>query len=414
MNRLLSIISIKYNDMNKFLRYFTFAILLAVWGGVCFTACSDDEESGNPKVHYVRITNPAASDSLLVGAYMGNLIAIIGEDLQNLHELWFNDQKAKLNPAYITGHSVLVSVPSVIPSTVTDQMTFKFAGGQTVTYPFKVLVPAPVVTSMVCEYVPAGEVAILRGNYFLPAKELAEPIVYFPNNVKATEIVSYSMTEIQVVVPEGAVSGPISVESIYGTSRSSFHFRDKTNLILDFETSSYGNPWSLGAFGSEGGPSGQYLRFVKESFGAWSWLNEMMFGYWARSGAGEKPIATGDPSKLELVFEANVPTWSDVPMLIWFDKIGTPEGMNPDGSEPQAHWKPYNKDGVKSTYTTNGWVTVRIPLTDFIYNKDESKSDLKITSIETCSNISFMLFGAADDKYPIDIRIDNVRVVPIN
>ncbi|HZL12150.1 MAG TPA: glycan-binding surface protein [Prolixibacteraceae bacterium] len=399
----------------KTIKKFTIYLLLSVAVvGAVFTSCKDDsEDSGKtPVVKYVRITNPDSSDSLVVSAYMGSLIAIMGEDLQGIRELWFNDQKAKLNPAYITSFSVLVSVPSVIPETVTDEITMKFNDGKTLVYSFKVDVPAPMLSSLLCEYVKAGDTAIISGNYFLPAEGLEEPVVYFPNNIKAQTIISYTMDEIQVIVPSEAGVGKITVESMYGSTRSDFIFRDNTNLILDFENSAYGNPWGLGGFGTENGCSGQYLQFVGNQ-GAWNWVNPMMFGYWAKYGAGENPIAEGLVDNLELCFETNIVEWSDVPMLIWFDKIGTADGVNPDGVSAQAHWKPFNKDGVKSTYSSGGWITVSIPLTDFIYNKDESKSDLKIDNISLYSNLSFMLFGSSDATYPIDIRIDNVRVVPL-
>ena len=51
---------------------------------------------------YVRITRPESSDSLLVGAGQGQLIAIVGKNLQDAVEVWFNDQQAILTPTYIT------------------------------------------------------------------------------------------------------------------------------------------------------------------------------------------------------------------------------------------------------------------------------------------------------------------------
>ena len=71
-----------------------------------FAACTKDNNgSGQPVIKYVRVTNPVSSDSLLVGAFQGNLIAIVGENLQNTVEIWFNDQKAVLTPTYITRRS---------------------------------------------------------------------------------------------------------------------------------------------------------------------------------------------------------------------------------------------------------------------------------------------------------------------
>ncbi len=392
----------------KTLKRITLSLLLIFIASSTFVSCNKDDNNGkNPTISYIRVTDPNASDSLLVSGYLGDLIAIMGNDLQNLKELWFNDQQAKLNPAYITQTSIIATIPGTIPEIVTNTMKLVFSDGQTLEYPFIVAVPAPSLSKMLCEYVPAGQTAVILGNFFLPAEGQNEPNVYFAGNIKA-EIVSYTMEEIRVIVPDNAGVGKITVESMYGKKTSSFIFRDNTNLILDFTSSSYGNPWGKGGFGTADDCSGQYLNFVG-TMGGWSWQDKMMFAYFASAGAGVKPIASGLTDYLAVRFEANVVTWSDAPMIIWFDnqdRITVDEA-----SLPQAHWKPYNKDGVKSEYKTGGWITVTIPLKDFYYNKDESKSDLKIDNIENYTNINFFIFGAADGTYPIDIRIDNVRVV---
>lgn len=380
----------------------TFILLIVITAGM-FVACNKDD-GASPSISFIRVTDPDKSDSLLVGAYLGDLIAIRGTDLQNLTELWFNDQKAKLNPTYITSATVIVNIPGNIPKEVTDTMTMKFSDGQVLKYPFKVLVPAPSVKSMVCEYVPEGEIAVIKGDFFIAAEGQNEPNVYFAGNVKA-EVVSFTKEEIQVTVPKEATVGKITVESIYGKSISAFTFRDNTNVIVDFD--SYSNPWGLGAIADADGCSGKYLNFVGE-IGAWQWQNPFMFGYWSNTLA---PVAQGSIDALTLRFEVDVIEWSDTPMLIWFATEG--EGISPDENYAQAHWKPWLKDGEKSTYSTGGWITVSIPLSDFIYNKEESSSDLKIDDISKYSNINFMLFGAADGTYPIDVRIDNVRIVPM-
>src|SRR5215470_14217428 len=74
--------------------------LLVVAAGI-FSSCKKDSSSGGaPVVNYVRITDPASSDSLLAGAGQGQLIAIVGDNLQNAEQVWFNDQQSRLTPTY--------------------------------------------------------------------------------------------------------------------------------------------------------------------------------------------------------------------------------------------------------------------------------------------------------------------------
>src|ERR1035437_2324404 len=108
-------ISKKYTKMKKIYKsIFLFLMVTAIT--VSFTFCSKDKDKGVPSISYVRVTKPASSDSLLIGASQGSLIAIIGENLQDARQIWFNDLKATLTPTYITSNSILVTVPSLVPN----------------------------------------------------------------------------------------------------------------------------------------------------------------------------------------------------------------------------------------------------------------------------------------------------------
>ena len=126
-------------------------LLLAVGMVSTFISCKKDETPGTPSVSYVRVTRPESSDSLLVGAGQGQLIAIVGNNLQDAVEVWFNDQQARLTPTYITNTSILVSVPSQIPATVTNQLKIVFKNGYELLHNFQVQISKPVVTSMVSD-----------------------------------------------------------------------------------------------------------------------------------------------------------------------------------------------------------------------------------------------------------------------
>lgn len=399
----------------------TITSLMVLAALVAIPACNDNPDayamaSGKPKVSYVRIPDAISADSLVSHAFMGTTIALIGENMRSVKEVWFNDQQAVLNTSLITPTTLIVSVPNTIPNNITSKIYLVTGENDTVKYDFGVDVPRPLLTSLKCEYVPEGGTVVIKGNYFLPVEGSTNPEVYFTPNIPATEIVSYSLTEIQVKVPAGAGVGPISVKSRYGTTRSDFKFRDNTNLICDFESSTFGNPWGLGAFSSDDPCSGQYLLFQNSSFAAWSWLNSMMFVYSAVDGNGNKPIATGDVSKLALRFEANVNPWSDEPMCIWFTHYESSfSGVNSiDGNYAQYHWKPYLDGKVKSTYKSDGWQTYTIPLSSFNTDKGETLTNRAIDNISQYTNINLMLFGAADAAHPIKVCMDNLRIVSIN
>jgi hypothetical protein len=367
------------------------------------------EKDGPAVINYVRVTDPEISDSLLVSAFLGNLVAIIGDNLGDTKELWFNDQKALLNPTYVTDKSIIVNVPTTVPVVVTDEMRLVFSDGSELNYPFRINVPEPQISGIKSEYVPDGGTAIIYGDFFF------DPMtVTFAGDVEGS-IVSLSKTEVQVVVPEGAQPGPIKISTNFGTQESGFLFRDDRNILLDFDTKIH-ETWTA-RIGYEDVPgvspiSGNFAYFQSESHGAWQWVNEMTMQYWAPRGRGDVPVAKGLVSDLVFKMEVNVPMeWKSVRMEIFFAPSSEDHGRDVS-STAMARWQPW-KDGP---YTTDGWQTLSIPLSDFVYNKDDSDDNptAKLDDVSNLANITIMLFGPADDSNPVLIAFDNVRVVPIN
>lgn len=382
-------------------------ILISILVAGIFSACNDDDNDskGTPSVDYVRAIDANKSDSLVVQAYLGSPLAIMGDNLGGVKEIWFNDQQAKLNPVYITNNSILVSVPNTIPVDVTNKIRLITRSGAETTYDFKVDVPAPSLLSLENEYAAEGEINVIKGDYFI------EPKVFF-NGGKEAEIKKFSMTEITVVVPSGAIPGPITVESMYGSTRSTFSFKDNnsvtptTHIFIDAESSAW-NGWGLSGFGSEGGVQGKYLVLEGQS-GSWVWPANPLQLYYINP-TRESLIKEGKIEELALRFEVYSHNWQDTPLVIWFSKDENTHNI--DGEDPQAHWKPYLKAGSKSNYQTEGWKTITIPLTDFKYNKDESTDGRAISNLNQLVDLHAMFFGNADGAHNIKVWIDNVRLV---
>lgn len=380
-------------------------VLGSIFAGIM--SCKKEDEKpngGTPVVYYIRSTDPALSDSLLVGTFMGSLIAIVGDNLADTREIWFNDQKATLNPSYITNKSILVNVPSTVPSTVTNKIRFVFGDGSELLHDFSINIPAPVIAGAKCEYVPDGGTMVLYGDFFF------EPKVYFPGDLQG-EIVSLSKTEIQVKVPDGAEPGNVVVKTNFGTAKSGFQFRDNRNVLLDYDGRNH-ETWTAPIVNTPLAPcSGNYAFFKHAADGAWMWTNELTMQYWAPRGRGNVPVATGNVSDLVLRFEANVPIeWRDVRMEIFFAPFAEDHGRDVPGTV-FARWKPW-KNGP---YTTDGWVTISIPLTEFKYSRDDSDDNengsTQISNLNALTNVTMMLFGPANGPNPVQIAIDNVRIV---
>lgn len=387
--------------------------------GLAFASCSEtdaEQDAGKtPVIEYVRVCEPTQSDSLLVAANMGDRIAFIGHNLGDVQQVWFNDQKAKLNPSYVTSTSIIVDVPNVLsdPENVTNTVRFITSSGIETVYDFRVIVPNPSILKLSCEYGNPGDVITITGDYFIGTADDVKVIFPSESGDIAVAPLSYSKTNITVEVPAGVAEGYLKVKSMYGTSRYAHKFMDTTGLITNFDDG-YVNPWGYPAAGvlDEMGVSGKYMKFYCENNGAWNWTDKLMWGYWASAGKGNKPIATGDITKLALKFECNIINWEDCPLLIWFQKYQEGGAISPDDNYAQCHWKPYlNSAAEKVNAKTNGWITVTIPLTEFKYNKDESATDLTIGDISQYTDLNIQMFGAADGNAPVEIWFDNFRIV---
>ncbi|MCB0635638.1 MAG: hypothetical protein KDC54_03420 [Lewinella sp.] len=396
--------------------FYPFLILLVVFSQL-ITSCEKedldpaDTDIGNPQIHFIRSTNPEAADSLIVGAFMGSLIAIVGEDLGHTVEIWFNDQQASLTPTYITDKTILVSVPNSVPTEVTNKMRLVFVNDAELLYDFSVNVPAPTLSGIKSEYVEDNDIAVLKGDFFFdPVK------VIFPGGEEG-EIVSLDKTELEVRVPSGAESGQIAVTTNFGTAKSDFIFRDDRNVVVNFDdkrSRSWNSPVADVAAGQGQVPpcSGNYTYFAKDDVGAWQWVNELNMMYIAEdgeTGRGNIPIFPAGASVNDwgVRFELNVPfEWREIPLEIFFAPYGADHGR--DIPVPLTRWKPWEANGL---YQTDGWVTVTIPLTEF--NEDKDGNPAELTSLSQYTNMTIMFFGAADNTYDVYMAIDNVRVVKL-
>ena len=365
---------------------------------------------GIPEVLYVRMPDVAAADSLLDGAFLGNTICIVGNNLRSVYELYFNDQKAILNTSLITDHTLIVAVPGDIPETVTDNMYLMTKKGNEVVYPFKSKVPAPVVSAISCEYVPDGGEAVLLGDYFIDDPNIPLKIS-MAGNIPVTEILDIQKTQVRFVVPAGAQKGYINVETIYGTGRSKFQFRDDRGMILDFDDL-MGNGWRTGNLASEGGITGRYA-VLKGDMEDYKWNDDgFEIDLWSRPPEGDLFDASSNLDKLLFKFEANVvATWSSSAMQFIFQPWSTQGNLHfGNATQSRGLWIPWSTAG---SFKSDGWMTVTIPMTEFKYDADGKVIDRLGSGNYGGLTIFVWKGGLAGTPCTPEIWIDNVRVVPM-
>jgi hypothetical protein len=365
-------------------------LFLAIGAAGVFSACKKTETSGQPVVKYVRITRPESSDSLLIGAGQGRLIAIVGENLQDAAEIWFNDQKANLTPTYITSTTILVNVPNPIPKDITNKLKILFKNGYVLLYDFIVQISEPFVYSMVCEYVNTGDIATIRGDFFY------EPLtVTFTGGVNG-ELVTVKDQIIQVRVPAGAQPGQITVKTNFGEKKSNFWFRDNRNIFIDSDP--YEGWWNSSYVVTNPGPndppkiSGNYIRFHKP-IGAWSW-NELAGGPASAMPVHSKNIpdaAILKPEDYYLKFEINTMKPYNASLI----RINV--ALNAEDNNAYLWNPPFDTHGQ--------WQTVAIPFEDVV-----ASYAVKPTVNPNGYWSRILMQGPGD--LDADMSFDNFRVVP--
>ncbi|MGK2860637.1 MAG: glycan-binding surface protein [Chitinophagaceae bacterium] len=368
--------------------YAMFLFMLVVTGS--FLSCTKENNDGEPRIKYVRITNPSSSDSLLVGASQGRLIAVMGENLGNVTEAWFNDRQASLNPTYITNTTIIVRVPAPIPLMINNKLRLVFSNGKELLHDFEVQISKPVVSSMVSEHVNEGSIAIIRGNFFY------EPLkVTFEGGVTG-EIVTLTDQQIDVRVPAGAQPGQIKVTTNFGETKSEFWFRDNRNIFISSDP--YEGWWNSNYVVTNPGPSdppkinGNYIRYKKFT-GAWSW-NEVAGGPASAMPSHSKNIpdaAILKPEDFNLKFEVNTLK----PYSASIIRINA--GLSSEDNNAYQ-WKP--------PYDTKGqWQTVIIPF-------EEVVASYAVKPAVNPNGYWTRLLIQGPGDLDADISFDNFRIVP--
>ncbi|UII24597.1 glycan-binding surface protein [Fulvivirga maritima] len=375
-------------------------IFMALCISTLYIGCSDDDEGpngGQPRIRYVRMTDPASSDSLLVASYQSNMVAIMGENLGATVEVWFNDKKAGLLPTLVTNTSILTTIPSELPEVINDQLKLVFDNGDSLMYDFTVEISEPFLRNMMSEYVSAGDTARIRGQYFYGPLE-----VTFSGGVTAEVInINEENTIIDVIVPEGAEKGPVTIESNFGVGESGFWFRDDRNIIMGSEETDFSGWWGTQGWIAEQDTvieniNGNFVR-LDESIGAWGWI-ELYTGDGGTIKEATSNIprdAFNSPDSYSVKFEVYPVSDMAGAQLRMF--LGNADDFNTARQNNFYTWAP-------NFNVTGKWQTISIPFNEFLANNSF------LTYNEAGYQAAFYFTGPVPSY--LNFALDNVRVVP--
>ena len=411
-----------------------------------FASCEDYPDAfvladGKPTVNYVRY---ADRDVLIEQAYMGEVVCFVGENLCSVRELFFNDQKAVLNTSFMTENTLVAAVPGNLPKVKTDKVYMITKEKDTLSVDFKVMMPAPQLKSMSCEFQQPGTDVTIYGNYF------SEPMTLKfedGNGAVVTSFKSVSMTEMTFTIPADAKPGKIKLETESGLARSPFSYYDFCGgLITDFDggTDVVPQGWNFsGTYSSEGGILGNYVELKSASAmspdGAWN--EDFKIDFWCGTWDGNPMDNMSGPGvpicniidftnfqNMALKFELYIPSsnpWMAGAMQLIFcsaDKAANDSWQNNTFVQTSATdggldlcrglYRPWEATG--SFDTGDKWITVTVPFSEFTYNADGTSGAVPLAKPEDFA--TFVIWpwsgGVNGTECTPVFRIDNIRAVP--
>lgn len=386
--------------INKYaLPLFMAVVATAVIAGLY--SCSSDEP-GAPFISYVRVTDPKKSDSLLAAAGQGQMVAIIGGNLGSVRQIWFNDKQATTSASFVTNTSVLTTLPSDVPTKVSNKLKMIFANGDSLLYDFVVAINKPELDYAGNEYTKVGDSLFIYGKY------LYKPLtVKFTGSSAPAEILSLNTdaTVLAVRVPNDAQKGPITVTSNFGETESSFWLNDDRNIFANFD-GPFSGAWKGSDYVVASDPTipqinGNFLRVNKGSLGAYPFLE--VYGGPTPSDVATltKNIPAGAyvaPLNYSLKFEIN--TLASITGAYMRLYMGNADGGGFDAAR-QGHyyvWMP-NLD------THGKWATVTIPWND-VYTANQSFPQ------NTADGSGLFIYFHGPNAAKYNFAMDNFRVVP--
>lgn len=435
---------------------FSLFCLIALVASFSMASCEDEPDKyevadGLPTVRYIRSPYAVSADSLITEASTGTTICLVGENLRSIYELYFNDVQAILNSSYMTDNTVIVDVPQSIPTEVSNKMYMVTRNGETVEYDFSVTVPVPTLTTMSCEYAPAGSEVTITGNYFVDDPNVPLSVV-FPGDIEVTEFTNISQSSISFIMPECTEEGAIDVTTIYGTTTSAFHYLDTRGMLFDFDgmTGLGNHGWHDRTITSdETSITGNFVQLgdgntTLDAAGGWN-DSQFAFEYWPGSwntptdypeGEGIRLYDLADFSdytNMSIKFEMYIPSsnpWSSGAMQVIFagtdlvtygnggtdiygNAIAGPNNTYFQNDElPRALYRPWTTTG--SYHTDDQWVTVSLPISsNFIYGFNGGTATGTLSADDFASLVIFVTGGGVEgtECTPL-IKIDNIRAVP--
>lgn len=404
--------------MKKLNYYIKSCLLLASLAAVVFmqSGCKKDNSSsskGTPVITSIRNYVAHPGDSLLSSVGTGQWIVISGKNLKGALAINFDGVKGSFNDAWFSDTSAIALIPAVIafptvPSDKLNTIQYITNHGQT-TFSFPIVAPAPTITGVSNEDANPGDSVRINGLSFFFVKS----VIYGGMNITNFKS-SNDGTSISLAVPAGITQtgGIVSVETKSGKAATVYSIHNFVNGVLNNYDNVNNFSWGSGTSNSSANYPGNtgYYGIMKASnvpAGDGSWWND---GRSINTNSAQwVPVANMKDtlSHYVLKFEISVTKpWTNGSIQIVKDYSWTYSAL-------YHPWK--TSTGATVPFTTKGWQTVTIPLSNFVDSKGfpaPTLTDLLGSAGAGAINVTFTNDGSSTVQN-FEAAVDNIRVVRI-
>ena len=388
-------------------------VLLAAVAILLQPGCKKDSSSGAPVITSIRNYVAHPGDSLLSKVGTGQWVVISGHNLKGVLQIYFDGVEGSFNDVYNSDTSAIALIPAVIafPSVPAKQLnTIQYitTHGQT-TFSFSIVAPAPQITGFSDEDAnPGDSVKIIGFNFFFISN------LSFAGKTITGYNASNDGTTITLAVPPGIpqTGGPVSITTKSGTVTTVYNVEDFVDGVLqnydNVSNFSFGSGSSNDATAYPGN-TGYYGIISSSSLGPYDygWYN------YPRSintnGAQWVPVdsLSSAVGNYAVKFEISVTTpWTGGSIYILKDYSST----------YQALYRPWKlSNGSTTAFTTKGWTTITIPLSNFVDSNGLPPASLT-TLLGSGGNGAINFWFENDSGNSIaafEAAFDNIRVVRI-
>jgi hypothetical protein len=365
---------------------------------------------GAPILSKVRSSADAPNDTITNLILPGQEINIVGYNLKNPTSISFQGVEVDLNNVIYTDTSAIVQVPvdlSGSDEALVDKISYTNSVG-TGTFAIKILGP-PIIIRVSYENPNEGDVVHLYGNNFISVQSIT-----FAGQSLSSYEVSADGSSVEFTAPALTQSGPVVITTPAGSFTTLYNVNDlTTRVVANFDDIS---PLGWGSTVSDNatdypGNKGKYNIFQNDQIAPWDW------GAW-----NSKRILVLD--SVQWVPAANV----NDPLNAWAVKfdINVPDDwngntlfVNSEHNDFKARFEPWkDADGDAFSFSTSGWQTVVIPLSQFRngWNGTTAPTSIKqLLGDKGKSPMILQTMNITDKTTPtgLNAAVDNIRVVKI-